>query len=111
MIKKLSKVGKDKEAWKKGDEYPTQLQDDDHMLTLEDTDTAIMRAEEFLHRNETEEAGPKDNVKVASAADVETSTTTQDDKLAVMVAKNETLQAQLKKQRAPELSVRGTGSQ
>ena len=45
MIHKLSKVGKDKEAWKKAEEYLTQLQDDEHMLTLEDTDTTIKRAE------------------------------------------------------------------
>ena len=101
MIKKLSKVGKDKEAWKKGEEFLTQLQDDDHMLTLEDTDTAISRAEKSLHRNETEEAGPKDLVKVAFAADVETTSTIQDDKLAAMGAKIEALQAQLKKHQAP----------
>ena len=52
MIRKLSKVGKEKDAWKKADEYLTQLQDDDHMLTLEDTDAAIKRAEQYLHRNE-----------------------------------------------------------
>ena len=38
MIHKLSKVGKDKEAWKKAEEYLTQIQEDDHMLTLEDTE-------------------------------------------------------------------------
>ena len=43
MIRKLSKVGKDKETWKKAQEYLTQLQDDDHMLTLEDTNLAIKR--------------------------------------------------------------------
>ena len=31
MIRKLSKVGKDKEVWKKAEEYLTQLQDDEHM--------------------------------------------------------------------------------
>ena len=41
MIRKLSKVGKDKDAWKKAEEYLTQLQDDEHVLTLEDTDVAI----------------------------------------------------------------------
>ena len=41
IIRKLSKVGKDKDAWKKAEEYLTQLQDDEHMLTLEDTDVAI----------------------------------------------------------------------
>ena len=52
MIRKLSKVGKDKAACKKTDEYLTHLQDDDHMLTLDDTDAAIKRAEQHLHRNE-----------------------------------------------------------
>ena len=32
MIRKLSKVGKDKEAWKKAEEYLIQLQDDEHMI-------------------------------------------------------------------------------
>ena len=31
MIHKLSKVGKDNEAWKKAEEYLTQLQDDEHI--------------------------------------------------------------------------------
>ena len=35
MIRKLSKVGKDKESRKKAEEYLTQLQDDEHMLNLE----------------------------------------------------------------------------
>ena len=47
MIRKLSKVGKDKAVWKKDEECLTQLQDDDHMLTLEDTDVAIKRAEQY----------------------------------------------------------------
>ena len=42
-------VGKDKEAWKKAEDYLTQLQDDKNMLTLEDTDVAIKRAEQYLH--------------------------------------------------------------
>ena len=35
MNRKLSMVGKDKEAWKKAEEYLTQLQDDEQMITLE----------------------------------------------------------------------------
>ena len=51
MVLMLSKVGKGKEVWKKAEEYLTQLQDDDRsMLTLEDTDVAIKRAEQYLHR-------------------------------------------------------------
>ena len=103
MIRKLSKVGKDKEAWKKAENFLTELQDDDHMLTVEDTDDAIKRAQQFLHRNEDDGAGSKDDTKVAFVADVDTSKA-QDDKIAEMGAKIEALQAQLKKQQAP-----GTG--
>ena len=63
-------VGKDKEAWKKAEEYLTQLQDDEHMLTLEDTDVAIERAEQYLHRSDGAGAAVKD--KVAFKADVAT---------------------------------------
>jgi hypothetical protein len=62
MIRKLSHVGKDKEAWKKAEEYLTQLQDYDHMLTLEDTDVAIKRAEQYLHRSDGAGAAVKDRV-------------------------------------------------
>ena len=68
MIRKLGKVGKDKEAWEKAEEYLTQLQDDEHMLTLEDTAVAIKRAEQYLHRNDGAGAAVKD--KVAFKADV-----------------------------------------
>jgi hypothetical protein len=34
MIRKLSKVGIDKEANKKAEQYMTQLQDDEHMHIL-----------------------------------------------------------------------------
>ena len=44
-IHKLSKVGKDKAAWAKADEYLTNLMDSDTVLTLENTDEAIKRAE------------------------------------------------------------------
>ena len=65
MIRKLSKVGKEKDAWKKADEYLTHLQDDDHMLTLEDTDAAIKRAEQYLHRNEDAGADNKDKKHIS----------------------------------------------
>jgi hypothetical protein len=61
-------VEKDKEAWKKAEEYLTQLQDDEHMLTLEDTQVAIKRAEQYLHRSDGAGAAVKD--KVALKADV-----------------------------------------
>ena len=69
MIHRLSKVRKDKEAWKKAEEYLTQLQDDENMLTLEDTDVAIKRAEQYLHRSDAAGAAVKD--KVAFKADVD----------------------------------------
>ena len=50
----LSKVGKDRAAWAKADEYPTDLMDSDTMLTLENTDDAIKRAENYLSRQDIE---------------------------------------------------------
>ena len=41
-IHKLSKVGKDKTAWTKADEYLTKLMDSDTMLTLENTNEGII---------------------------------------------------------------------
>ena len=93
MIRKLSKVGKDKEAWKKAEEYLTQLQDDEHMLTLEDTEVAIKRAEQYLHRNDGEGAAVKD--KVALQADVGDAED-PDAKFAAMEKKIQALQAQLR---------------
>ena len=46
----------------------TQLQDEEQMLTLEDTDVAIKRAEQHLHRSDGAGAAVKD--KVAFKADV-----------------------------------------
>lgn len=94
MIRKLSKVGKDKDAWKKAEEYLTQLQDDDHMLTLEDTDVAIKRAEQYLHRNE--DAGADKDKKVAFKADVEDAESAQSEKFAALEAQVKALQAQLR---------------
>src|SRR6056300_219008 len=51
-INKLSKVGKDRAAWAKADEYLTDLMDSDTMLTLENTDAAIKRAENYLQRQD-----------------------------------------------------------
>ena len=47
-IHKLSKVGKDKAAWAKADEYLTNLMDFDTMLTLENTNDAIKRTENYM---------------------------------------------------------------
>ena len=54
-IHKLSKVGKDKAAWAKADEYLTNLMDSDTMLTLENTNDAIKRAENYMQRQEKDE--------------------------------------------------------
>ena len=49
-IHKLSKVRKDKASWAKSDEYLTNLMDSDTMLTLENTNDAIKRAENYMQR-------------------------------------------------------------
>ena len=88
MIRKLSKVGKDKKAWKKEEKYLTQFQDDDHMLALGDADMAIKRAEQYLHRSDRAGAVVKD--KVAFKADVSDA----EDKDAKFIAMEEKMKAQ-----------------
>ena len=51
-IHKLSKVGKDRAAWATANEYLTDLMDSDTMLTLENVDDAIKRAENYLQRQD-----------------------------------------------------------
>ena len=41
MIRKLASVGKDKDGWKKVDDHLTTLMDQEHMITLEDTEALI----------------------------------------------------------------------
>ena len=53
-IHKLSKVGKDRAAWAKADEYLADLMDSDTILTLEITRDIIKRAENYLQRQDTE---------------------------------------------------------
>jgi hypothetical protein len=65
-IHELSKVGKDKAAWAKADEYLTNLMDSDTMLMLENTNDAIKRAENYMQRQDTE--GDK-RVAFSSAVD------------------------------------------
>ena len=50
----MSKVGKDRAGWAKADENLTDLIDSDTMLTLENTDDAIKRAENYLQRQDIE---------------------------------------------------------
>ena len=54
-IRKLSKVGKDRHAWAKADEFLTELMDSDTMLTLENTSAAFKRAENYMQRHEDTE--------------------------------------------------------
>jgi hypothetical protein len=53
-IHKLSKVRKKKAAWAKADEYLTNLMDSDTILTLENTNDAIKRAENYMQRQDTD---------------------------------------------------------
>jgi hypothetical protein len=56
MMRRLATVGKDKDGWKKADEHLTILMDQEHMITIEDTDAAIKRCEQHLQRAATDEA-------------------------------------------------------
>ena len=58
MIRKLATVGKDKDGWKKADEHLTILMDQEHMITIEDTDAAVKRCEQHLQRAATDEGSP-----------------------------------------------------
>jgi len=51
-IHKLSKVGKDKTAWAKADEYLTNLMDSNTVFTLENTDEAIKRPQNYMQRQD-----------------------------------------------------------
>ena len=62
MIRKLANVGKDKDGWEKADEHLTTLMDQEHMITLEDTEAAIKRCEQHLQRAATDDASPKAKV-------------------------------------------------
>jgi hypothetical protein len=65
-IHKLSKVRKDKAAWAKADEYLTNLMDSDTVLTLDNTDEAIKRAQNYMQRQDND--GEK-RVAFSSASD------------------------------------------
>ena len=53
-IHKLSKVGKDKTAWAKADEYLTNLMDSNTVFTLENTDEAIKRPQNYMQRQDND---------------------------------------------------------
>jgi len=65
-IHKLSKVGKDKAAWAKTDEYLTNLMDSDTVLTLENTDETMNRAQNYMQHQDND--GEK-HVAFSSASD------------------------------------------
>jgi hypothetical protein len=88
-IHKLSKVGKDKAAWAKADEYLTNLMDSDTMLTLENTNDAIKRAEKYMQRQDTD--GDK---RVAFSSAVDDSTDGHDE-VSTLRAKVLALEAKL----------------
>ena len=67
MIRKLATVGKDKDGWKKADEHLTILMDQEHMITIEDTDAAIKRCEQHLQRAATDEGSPKGSLVSSSS--------------------------------------------
>ena len=50
LIAKLSKVGKDKEAWGKAEDHLAGLLNEDQMLTIADTDASIKKFETHIQR-------------------------------------------------------------
>jgi len=48
LIAKLSKVGKDKEAWGKADDHLAGLLNEDQMMTIADTDAVIQKFESHI---------------------------------------------------------------
>ena len=72
------------------EEYLTQLQDDEHMLTLEDTEVAIKRAEQYLR---CDGAGTVIKDKVAFKADISNA----EDRDAKFAAMEEKIKVQGKK--------------
>jgi hypothetical protein len=62
MIRKLASVGKDKDGWKKANEHLTTLMDQEHMITLEDTEAALKQCDQHLQRAATDDASPKAKV-------------------------------------------------
>ena len=101
MMRRLALVGKDKDGWKKADEHLTTLMDQDHMITIEDTDAAIKRCELYLQRAATDEGSPKAKV-LATEVEISGQDTAaelakaQDAKIKAQDAKIKALSAQLR---------------
>jgi hypothetical protein len=95
MIRKLASVGKDKDGWKEADEHLTTLMDQEHMITLEDTEAAVKRCEQHLQSAATDDASPKAKVlateisgqdTAAELAALKSTTKDQDAKIKAMSA-------------------------
>ena len=69
MIRKLAMMGKGKDGWEKADEHLTTLMDQEHMISLEDTEVAVKRCEQHLQRAATDDASPKVLATEISAQD------------------------------------------
>ena len=99
-IRKLSKVGKDKAAWKKADEYLTELLESDTLLTLEHTNEAIKRAEGYMQR-ELRDKNTSAEVKIARLEDADEASAAfqvlkaRDDENEALKARVAALEAQL----------------
>ena len=104
MMRRLALVGKDKDGWKKADEHLTILMDQEHMITIEDTDAAIKRCEQHLQRAATDEGSPKAKVL---ATEVEIS---GQDTAAELAALKATAKAQDAKIKALSAQLRGDTS-
>jgi hypothetical protein len=87
-------VAKDKDGLKKADEYLTILMDQEHMISIEDTDAAIKRCEKHLQRAATDEGSPRE-AKIP-ATEVEISGQDTAAELAALKATTKTQDANIK---------------
>ena len=102
-IRQLSKVGKEKEAWKKADEYLTELLESDTLLTLDHTREAMKRAESYMQRElrDKNDNNPPPEAKLVKIDDENKEAAafqaleTQDDENEALKARVAALEAQL----------------
>jgi hypothetical protein len=102
MIRKLASVGKGKDGWKKADEHLTTLMDQEHMITLEDTEAALKRCEQHLQRAATDDASPKAKVLATEISGQDTA--------AELAARKATTKAQDAKMKVLSAQLRGDTS-
>jgi hypothetical protein len=72
MIRKLASVGKDKDGLKKAEDHLKTLMDQEHMVTLEDTEAVVKRCEQHLQRAATDDASPKAKVLATEISGTDT---------------------------------------